>query len=193
MSRVGPRTLRVLWPLTLAAACGAAELDARQLTLDGPTHVKVTRLGPVEAPRVVLSDGSTPDRLVWSAQPESVAVVTGETIEAVGPGTALVTGVWRGQAVTWTLEVHPSVVLQFVDPPERIAVGQRVPLKLIGRIGDQTIDPGEVAWETSDDGVLAVVPGQATALHAGTAYVTAESKLGSRATLQLQVIETSFE
>lgn len=189
MSRVGPRTLWALWPFVVA--CGAAELDERQLTLEGPAHVKVTRLGPVEAPAVALSDGSAPDRLVWAAQPESVAIVAGSNVEAVGPGTAVVTGTWRGQMVTWTLEVHPAVVLQFVDPPERITVGQRVPLKLIGRIGDETIDPGEVAWETSNDDVLAVAPGQATAIHAGTAYVTAESKLGSRATLQLQVIETA--
>lgn len=160
-----------------------------RLELEGASRIVVTRLGPVDGPRVVLSDGTHPDGLRWDVQPTSVAVLAGDHVEAVGPGTASVVGTWRDQVVTWTLEVHPTVVLQFIDPPARLAVGQQVPLQLVGRIGEETIDPGHVAWRSSNDAVLAVAPGRATALDVGMAYITAETELGSQATLQLQVVE----
>lgn len=191
MTRVLARAQRFLPILMLAACTRGVEVDQRLLELEGPAHLRVRHLGPVEPPRVVLSDGTLPEGLRWDAAPGRVAVVSDGRIEAVGPGTALVTGTWEGQVVSWTLEVRPSVVLQFVDPPARLAVGQQVPLRLVGLIGEERVDPGEVAWHSSDDDVLSVASGRAMALDVGTAFVTAESKLGSQATLQLQVIEAA--
>src|SRR5688572_13921537 len=114
-------------------ACGAYEPPA--LVLDGPEHLRVDRLGPVEGPRVELEDGTEPEGVIWTLSREGVAHVEGDRLVAEGPGEVQVVAEWEDQRVEWTLLVELGTMLAFVQPPSRLKVGQEVPLQVEARVG----------------------------------------------------------
>lgn len=170
-------------------ACAEEEVAPLALQLEGPSEVRIDHLGAVEGPRAILSDGSQPVDLAWSVTPEAVAIVAAKGLEAVGPGTAVVTGAWQGQSVTWTLVVEPAIALHFVEPPGRVDVGDDVELTVQGHLGEDLVETGALTWASSNEAVLTVAGGRATGHAAGVVYVTAESVSGSRATVQLEVAD----
>lgn len=177
-------------PWIVMVACGtvAAPTDPT-LSIEGASTIRVDHLGVVEGPRAVLSDGSEARDVDWSVSPDRVAVVAEGGVEAVAPGTAEVVGRWHGQEVRWTLEVSPPVALRFVDPPATVPLEREVQLQVEGWLEETQVEAGVLEWSTSDEGVLGVVDGRAVGRSVGTAYVTARAGSGSRATVQLQVIE----
>jgi hypothetical protein len=170
------------------AACG----DNRELVLEGPAEVTVRALGPVEGPRAVLSDGTSPDPLAITVDPPTVAVEEGGVVQAVGPGTATVTAAWSGKTVTWSVKVDPPVSLRIVDPPATLVVGQRQPLHVEARMGTKNVDPGEILWASSTPDVLELSPGgEALAKSPGTAYATVQ-RGESEAMVEIVVVAGSL-
>ena len=169
------------------ALAGCPQPEAPELELEGPARVRVESLGPVEAPEVAVEGGGEPEGLTWTAEPASVAKVEGGQIEAVGPGEATITGEWQGQTVSWVLVVEPAVLLTIVEPPQKVAVGQSQPLKVQGRMGEETVEPGPLEWSSSAPSILTVTPeGVVTGVSPGVAYVTVKAANGE-AMLELAV------
>lgn len=163
----------------------AASNGPEAVTLSGPDEVRVERLGPVEGPRVVTADGLEVPGVRWSASPEEVAHVADGLLVARAAGRATVTARVHEQTLSWTLVVDPATGLQFVEPPSTLRVGDAVQLRLAPRGEPGAVD--DIDWATSDDAVLEVASGRATAVGPGTAWITAKARSGSRAILQLQV------
>lgn len=176
------------WLLGLALL-GCQGTPPPELLLEGPSRIRVENLGPVEGPVAVLSDGTKPDGVKWAAEPESVLRVGDGEFEAVGPGEAKVTAEWNGQTTHWTLIVEPAVMISFVDPPARLGVGETLPLRVRGRIGNTVVVPGEIRWSSSAPGVASVDPaGQLVGIAPGIAYITANGGRGE-AMLEIEVSE----
>lgn len=146
--------------------------DSRQLVLDGPPAVVTDAYGPVSGPKVLLSDGSTPEGVTWTVSPDGVATLDGGQVTAVGPGEATITADWNGQQAQWTLKVEPAVQLSLVSPPATLAVGSSATVGLEARVGEQRVPADGVSWSSSDPAVLDVASGGAlTGKAPGTAYV----------------------
>jgi len=172
--------------LLLLSACGTTP---PQLQLEGPQQVTVDTLGPVQGPVATLSDGTAPADLTVSAAPGSVAMVAEGVVQAVGPGEAEVTVSWKEQSATWTLVVEPAITL-WIAPPDQLQVGRAVPLPVEARIGDQNVDPGDLTWTSSAEGVATVDgAGIVTGVAPGMVYITAESGR-SNAMVELKVVAT---
>src|SRR5687767_4058527 len=88
-----------------------------ELVLDGPEHLRVERLGPVDGPTVRLEDGTEPVGVIWTLSREGVAHVEGDRLVAEGPGEVQVVAEWEDQRVEWTLLVELGTRLGFVHPP----------------------------------------------------------------------------
>jgi hypothetical protein len=174
------------WVLAFAACAGGAEEPA--ITLEGPTDVRVEKLGPVEGPRVLQGDGTEAPGLSWSVSVPSVATVQDGQVVAVGPGKTAIIGTVGRDHVQWTLSVDPTLTLGFVDPPGRVAVGKEVPLVVEARAGTQVVPAGHLDWTTSNPGVLTVVEGQAKGIAVGTAFVSAH-RGASEAMVQIEVVQ----
>jgi hypothetical protein len=175
------------WWVASLLACTSSP-PAEELGLDGPARVRVESLGPVDGPDAVLADGKKAEGVTWTAKPESVAKIEGGEVHAVGPGEATVTGEWQGQKVEWTLVVEPTITLVFVDAPARVNVGETVPLKIDGRLGEEKVAPGSVTWSSSDAAVADVsATGEVTGYAPGIAYVTATAG-NSEAMLEIEVV-----
>jgi hypothetical protein len=160
--------MRIVLAFLALAACG----DSRELVLDGPAQVTVDKLGPVQGPRVLLSDGTEPEGLVLTVTPEGVATVDGLAVTAAAPGTAAVDASWNGKHVVWNLVVDPRVTLRLVNPPAELAVGARQPMHVEARMGDLAVDPGELVWSSSAPEVAEVdTAGVVVAKAPGTTYV----------------------
>jgi hypothetical protein len=157
------------------------------LTLNGPTEVRVTALGPVDGPHAALSTGEPAAGVSWATDAPAVAAIDGEQVTAVGPGQATVTGTWEGQSVAWSLIVAPPMSLAWMRPPASVAVGQRVQLEVTGQLGDATAPVSDVAWRTSDAAIATVdAAGAVQGVSAGVVYVTATHGT-SEAMLELEV------
>ena len=170
------------------ALVGCTGVDGRELVLDGPPTLRTDRLGPVEGPKVLLSDGSEPEGLVLGADRADVVTVEGTAITAVGPGEARIEAKWNDKKVSWTVIVDPKISLRLVSPPATLNVGQRRPLHLEARMGEQAVDPGEVTWRSSHPDILGVsAAGELIGTSPGTAYVIAE-RSGAEAMAEIQVV-----
>lgn len=166
----------------------ACEEPVRELHLEGPTEVRVSELGPVDAPRVVTSTGevlapaasANAEGPSWTLSRPGVARIDGGQIVAEGPGQVVIGTDWERSHVEWTLRVELHTVVWVVDPPASLAVGERRKLQVAARAGGTDIDAGKVAWSSSEPGVLTVDAfGIATAVEPGTSYLTAQTALGS--------------
>lgn len=166
-------------------ACGAHEPP--ELVLAGPDRVRAEALGPVDAPAVVLHDGTVPEGLIWSLSREGVARIEQDRVIAEGPGVVQVVAEWEDQRVEWTLVVELGTTLAFVRPPARLRVGEEVPLEVEATVGDDVVEPGPIEWASSDPGILAVDVGRATGVAPGTAWITASAR-GASAMAELEVV-----
>ena len=161
----------------LVLGCGQASSD--DLILEGPVQLSVGSLGPVEAPRAVV-DGAAPEGVLWESSSAAVAEVTADgTVRAVGPGEASIVARWKGQEVSWTLTVEPSVRLRLVDPPAKVRVAETVQLGLEAFVAGERVTPGKVNWSSSSSEVASVdAAGAVTGVRAGVAYVTVSGSRG---------------
>lgn len=170
----------------LTLACGAPEEP--ELRLEGPSEVRVESLGPVDGPKVVLDDGSSPEGLIWTLSRDGVARLVGDRVIAEGPGDVEVAAEWEGERVSWTLHVELATMLVVVEPPSSVPVGATRRVTVAATAGDAEIDAGRVVWTTSNPEVLAVDPsGTVTGLSPGVAYLTAQAR-GASAMVELEVV-----
>jgi alpha-amylase len=179
--------MRVAFAVWLVAGC--TPHDDPALALDGPTRVTVASLGPVEGPRAVLPDGSTPPDIAWTASVPAVADIRGSEVIAKAGGETQIIGAWSGQEVRWTLVVEPAVLLVPDDPPATVAVGSTVPLRVHAHDDDgKPAALGALRWVSSDPSVATVTQdGAITGIAPGIVYVTVSSA-GSDAMLEIRVV-----
>jgi hypothetical protein len=173
----------------LLIACSGEEQVVGELRLDGPTQLRVDQLGPVEAPDVVLEDGTIAE-VSWTLQAPGVAVLDAGQVVAQGPGVAQVTGQIEGQTVQWTLVVDPAVTLSFVEPPSSLVVGEVAILAVSARVGERSVSPGTIDWVSSDAGIATVSQGEVMAVGEGVTYLTAKAH-GSEAMVEIEVVVES--
>lgn len=176
--------MRTLAALLLAACQGAPSEPS--ITLEGPTDVRVERLGPVAGPRALAADGSEARAVVWTVSAPEVAAVTDGQIVATGPGTAQIVGSLGTDEVRWTLTVDPLTTLAVKQAPATLAVGATGTVVLEARAGDQPVPLGDVTWSSSDPAVLTVAAGELRGVAPGSAYVTAR-RGRSEAMIQVDV------
>ncbi|MEZ4319260.1 MAG: hypothetical protein R3F61_17235 [Myxococcota bacterium] len=144
-----------------------------ELMLDGADHVRVERLGMVDGPSAALSDGSAPDGVEWSVESSEVARVEEGRVIAQGAGTTTVTGSWKGQSVSWALEVVPELVVRFERVPAEVNVGQTHTLHVLGELGGVEKTLTDLTFVSSDPAVLTIDDaGTLVAVGEGLAYVT---------------------
>ncbi len=174
--------------LLLSASCGGEPEPT--LMLEGPDHVRVETLGPVDGPRIVGPDGTTPYDLELEVSSTHVARVKGNRVVAIGRGEATVTGRWHDAAVTWDLVVDPAVSLMFDDPPSVLQVGESEPIKVRATIGGEPAIPVDLEWAVRPDGIVDLQPGTVLALSPGTAWVSCKHG-SSEAMLELEVVPAS--
>lgn len=177
-----------MYGLVTLVACGSHEPP--DLVLEGPDHLRVDRLGPVDGPRVLLDDGSEPDGVIWSLSRDGVAHVDGDRVVAEGPGEVQVVAEWEEQRVEWTLRVELATRLAFVHPPSTVRVGEEVTLLVDARTPNHPVAVGPIEWTSSNTEILTVnagPPPYAYGLSVGTAYVTA-SVPGASAMIELEVV-----
>ncbi|MEM6925350.1 MAG: hypothetical protein AAF602_00360 [Myxococcota bacterium] len=171
--------------LGLSMACSLH--DEPVLVLDGPEHVHVYELGPVEGPVPRLSDGTEPPGLRVLVPRRDVAEVGGDRIIARGPGRTPIVARWRGQEVVWTLEVDLETELRVMGVPSSLRPGDVARLDLAAVRSGVPVAIGEVVWVSSDPTVLAVTGGEIEALRPGRAFVTAQTK-AAEAMVELAVV-----
>ncbi len=169
----------------LGGACTGGPAEP-SLTLEGPTEIRVEKLGPVHGPRALRADGTAPSGVVWTVSDGGVAEVRDGAVVALRPGQARVTGTLDAETVAWNLTVDPEVVLGFVDVPASLTVGQELALKVEARAGDQVVPPGVVEWSSSDPAVLTATAGTLHGVAPGIAYVSARHG-ASEAMAQVEV------
>lgn len=160
------------WLLVFAACTGAPEEPS--LTLEGPTEVRVEKLGPVSGPRALRADGTAPEGLVWTVSDMHVAAVRDGRVIALGPGETRIVGTLDDEQVGWTLTVDPAVVLGFSHVPAVVSVGEEAEIGVEARAGDEPVPAGPVDWSSSDPAVLSVAGGKLRGVAPGVAYVTAK-------------------
>lgn len=170
------------------AGCGGSGTVDAELALDGPARIRVDHLGAVQGPQVVLSDGTEPQGVVWTVSDGGVARIDGDSIVAEAPGEAQVTGSWEGQAVSWTLVVDPAMILHIQNARPRVSVGDMGTLRASATIGQESVDPGEVTWSSSDAELLTVAAdGTYEALGTGRVWVTAKTANGAESMVEIDV------
>ncbi len=173
-------------PLWIGGACTDGP-EEPSLTLEGPTEIRVEKLGPVDGPRALRADGTAPSGVVWTVSDAGVAAVRDGAVVALGPGQTRVTGTLDAETVGWTLTVDPEVILGFLDVPPTVMVGQDVELKVEARAGEQVVAPGAVEWSTSDPAILTATAGRLRGVAPGVAYVSAR-RGASEAMAQVEVV-----
>ncbi len=156
-----------------------------RLRLNGPGVVTVSEFGPVDAPTAILTDGTHPEGVEWTASSADVADLQDGHVVAIGHGSSDIEGVWLEQRVSWKLVVVQSMPLEFSKTPAVIHVGQQVPLTVLA--DGQTQAPQAVTWFSSDPSRLMVVPGMVRGVAPGTAYITAKQG-ASQAVLQITIV-----
>jgi hypothetical protein len=160
------------------------------LRLEGPSEVRVHRLGPVQGPQVVTEAGEPPDGMIVTLSRDGVARVVGDRLVAVGPGEVVVAAEWEGSRVEWVLEVDldTRTVLSFVSPPSTLRVGAPVTLQVAASAGGEPVEARQVEWTSSDERVVQIDDqGRAIGVAPGVAYLTARAG-GSSAMVEVEVV-----
>lgn len=169
----------------LSIACSLHEEPL--LVLDGPDHVHVHELGPVEGPHLRLSDGTIPSGIRVVVPRRDVAEVGEDRVIARGPGRTPVVARWRNQEVVWTLQVDLETELLVSNIPSQLHPGDKAHLDLAAVRSGEPVALGEVVWASSDPTVLEVREGQVEALRPGRAFVTAQTS-SAQAMVELAVV-----
>lgn len=185
MPVTGPKEAGLSTALLTLVACGA-DRDP-ELVLAGPAEVRASALGPVDAVPVLLDDGTEPDGVIWTVSHPEVADVQGNRVVAVGPGETEVGAEWEGSRITFRVIVALDTQLGFVDAPETLHLGERRPLVVVARVGDDVVDAGPVSWTSSASEIVELEDGTAVGRRPGTAWVTARAR-GASAMLELEVV-----
>jgi len=173
--------------MLLVGAC-STHVAEPALMIEGPSQLRVDKLGPVDGPRIVLDDGSRPDGVEVSVVDLDVAVVEQGRLIAKARGQTQVSAVWSEQEVVWTLVVDPAVTLRLVDVPVYVVTGETAMLKIEARVGQRIVDTGEATWASSDPSVALVGDGVITGQTPGVAFITA--RMGtSEAMAEIEVVE----
>lgn len=168
---------------------GGSAVGQPELILDGPSRVAVDRLGLVQPPVVRLEGGDPVQGVAWEASPTEVAHVRDGELHAVGPGEAVVRGVWQEQRVEWTLVVEPHVLLVVPNAPATLKVGQSEVLKVGGRAGQAEVAPGPLTFTSLTLNVLTVdAGGQVNALQPGVGYVQVTGPRSGEALVEIEVV-----
>ena len=182
---------RMMWLVaTRILSCGlpGSEEPAGTLALQGEPTVEVDRLGLVRGmPQVTFDD--VPIEPVWVVDNPVVARVDEESIVALGEGRTVVRGTYEDQTVEWTLVVMPAVTLHFGPIPGRVRVGASQAVSVLAHLGDsKPIDPGPIAWRTSNPAIATVSDGVVEGVAPGLVFITA-SVASSEAMLELEVVQ----
>lgn len=165
----------------------ACDGSSPTLVLSGPAEVHIHHTGPVDAPKVMLEDGSAPVGVIWSLSREGVARIEGDRVVAEGPGEVDVVAEWEGMQVRWKLVVELATSVSFVSPPSTIRVGQSRSVAIKATAGERVIEPGPIEWTASDPSIFRVDgQGTLTALSPGVGYLTARAA-GAFAMVQIEV------
>lgn len=124
------------------------------------------------------------DEIEWSSSESGVATVSDGVVEAVSPGTAIITAKAGDKSATCTVTVVPKPVTSITLDRNFISdyVGFNTPLTA-------TVLPGDafdktVSWTTSDASIATFSNGWVTAKTVGTAIITASA---GEATAQCEV------
>jgi len=174
----------VIW--LLLAACGVQQTTPA-LTNEGPSQLRVDKLGPVDRPRIVLDDGLRPDTIEVAIDDPAVAAMVDGRLIAKARGETQVTETWEEQEVVWTLVVDPAVSLRFLDVPASVAIGATATLSLEVRAGDTVVKAEEATWATSNSTVAGVKQGTITGHQVGVSFITA--RIGtSEAMAEIEVV-----
>jgi hypothetical protein len=172
--------------LLMIGACSTHSADPA-LMIEGPSQLRVDKLGPVDGPRVALDDGSRPDGMEITVDDNEVAAVEEGRVVAKARGQTQVSVVWSDQEVVWTLVVDPAVSLRLLDVPAHVVVGERATLRIEARVGQQVIGHGNTTWASSDDTVAIVERGVITGQEPGISFITA--RMGaSEAMAEIEVV-----
>ena len=166
-------------------ACASVHPGPGDLTLAGPTVVHVKQLGPVgDTPELRGPDGSIRQPMAISAQPESVARIQDGFVHAIGEGTATITLTEGEQELTWTLIVEPQPVLHFVEPPERLRVGERIALTVRSSGGQ-----AKVSLASHDEDIAKVdAKGTLVGMGHGRVWISATDDNGAEAMIEVLVV-----
>jgi hypothetical protein len=173
--------------LLVIGACSTHPIDPA-LTIEGPSQLRVDKLGPVDGPRVALDDGSRPEGMEITVMDPVVAGVEEGRVVAKARGQTKVSVLWSDQEVVWTLVVDPAVSLSLLDVPAHVVVGERATLRVEARVGQEVIGHSDTTWASSDDTVAIVDQGVITGQEPGTSFITARMG-GSEAMAEIEVVE----
>lgn len=136
--------------------------------------------------KLILKAEMTPEdvtnkNIIWSSSDESVAIVNGGEVTAIGRGKAIITAKAEDTGILATCEIN---VIKHVSNVELdineavIYVGKSISLKTT--VTPEDAENQKLIWSCSDDRVASVVDGKITGLGSGTAVITARSEDGNK-------------
>ncbi len=142
----------------------------------------------------VLPDNATNKTVIWRSSEDSVATVKNGTVTAVSKGTATITATAGGKSSVCSVTVNGKKI-----EAEGVKLNKNLLYMQIGDIENltATVSPAnatekDVAWNNTDDGIIAFNNGKVTALKTGKSTVTATVN-GKSATCKITVIATKGE
>ena len=126
----------------------------------------------------VTPDNTTEDKTVtWTSSDPAVATVANGVVNAVAPGTAIITATAADVSATYTVEVkQPLTGIALNATSENLLKGQEFDLK-VSYVPANATDKVVITWESSDETVATVENGKVKALKEGTAVITATAKV----------------
>ena len=126
----------------------------------------------------VTPDNTTEDKTVtWTSSDPAVATVANGVVNAVAPGTAIITATAADVSATYTVEVkQPLTGIALNATSENLLKGQEFDLK-VSYVPANATDKVVITWESSDETVATVENGKVKALKEGTAIITATAKV----------------
>lgn len=126
----------------------------------------------------VTPDNTTEDKTVtWTSSDPAVATVANGVVNAVAPGTAIITATAADVSATYTVEVkQPLTGIALNATSENLLKGQEFDLK-VSYVPANATDEVTITWATSDETVATVENGKVKALKEGIAVITATAKV----------------
>jgi uncharacterized protein YjdB len=171
-------------PPTTPAAVASLSVTPPNLTLTiGRTQT--LRLALLDARGNPLSERPA----TWTSSSPAVTVSSRGEVEAVSPGTAVVTATVEGRSASSTITVPqvPVANVRLSAPPGPLKPGESVQLTAAAVDGaGERLEGRAVAWSSSDSEVATVTDGRVVARRAGTADITATIE-GRRAAVPVTV------
>jgi uncharacterized protein YjdB len=174
----------VVAPPTAPAAVASLSITPPNLTLTiGRTQT--LRLALLDARGNPLAERPA----TWTSSSPAVTVSSRGEVEAVSPGTAVVTATVEGRSASSTITVPqvPVANVRLSAPPGPLKPGESVQLTATAVDGaGERLEGRAVAWSSSDSEVATVTDGRVVARRAGAAEITATIE-GRRAAVPVTV------